>query len=233
MIDDSYSKALLHMDGADTSTTFTDESGKTWTARGTAQIDTAQSVFGGASGLFDGNSDWIDTPDHDDWYLDDGSNANAWTFDARIRFASVDVIQGLISQHVGVGNYWHIKYTNSSGIGFILRESGTVTVDVSWAWSPSINTWYHVAVVKQGTTGYRCYIDGTEIGAAQTDESVMPNQAAILWIGLSSDASSNMRYFNGWMDEVRVSKGIARWTANFTPQTYAYGRGGGFMMFSS
>ena len=61
-VDDSYTKALLHMDGADGSTTFIDESGKTWTRAGNAQIDTSQYKFGGASGLFDGSGDWVDTP---------------------------------------------------------------------------------------------------------------------------------------------------------------------------
>ena len=76
-VDDGYTVALLHMDGADTSTTFTDESGKTWTANGNAQIDTAQSVFGGASGLFDGTGDYLSASDHADWQLDGGSDSNA------------------------------------------------------------------------------------------------------------------------------------------------------------
>ena len=50
----SFTKLLLHCNGTDGSTTFTDEIGKTVTANGNAQIDTAQSKFGGASGLFDG-----------------------------------------------------------------------------------------------------------------------------------------------------------------------------------
>jgi hypothetical protein len=54
---DSYTKLLLHMNGADAPTVFTDSSlsGNTVTVAGNAQIDTAQSKFGGASGLFDGN----------------------------------------------------------------------------------------------------------------------------------------------------------------------------------
>lgn len=85
-VDDVYTVALLHMNGADASTTFTDESGKTWTANGNAQIDTAQSVFGGASGLFDGTGDFISSADSNDWQFDGGSNSNEWTADFRIRF---------------------------------------------------------------------------------------------------------------------------------------------------
>jgi hypothetical protein len=64
---DSFTKILLHMDGANTSTTFTDSnsggSAHTWTAAGNAQISTATYKLGGASGLFDGTGDFITTPD--------------------------------------------------------------------------------------------------------------------------------------------------------------------------
>jgi len=49
--------SLVHFNGADASTSFPDEKPNTWTANGNVQVDTAQSVFGGASGLFDGNGD--------------------------------------------------------------------------------------------------------------------------------------------------------------------------------
>ena len=58
---DAYTKALLHFDGADESTTFTDESGKTWTAQDNAQLDTSVKKFGTASGLFDGTGDYVDS----------------------------------------------------------------------------------------------------------------------------------------------------------------------------
>jgi len=76
-VDDSYTKLLLHMDGADGSTTFTDEAGHTVTANGNAQIDTAQNVFGGASGLFDGSSGYLTVPDSEDWNFGTGD----FTFD--------------------------------------------------------------------------------------------------------------------------------------------------------
>src|SRR3990167_5305793 len=78
---------MLHMDGTDGATTFTDSSdnAKTMTAVGNAQIDTAQSKFGGASGLFDGTGDWLTTPDSTDWDLGTGD----FTIDFWIRFSSV------------------------------------------------------------------------------------------------------------------------------------------------
>src|SRR5512139_871383 len=71
--------SLLHFNGNDGSTTFHDEAlNIDWIANGNAQIDTAQSVFGGASGLFDGTGDYLSSADHADWQLDGGSDSNEW-----------------------------------------------------------------------------------------------------------------------------------------------------------
>lgn len=226
-VDDSFTKALLHMDGADTSTTFTDGSGKAWTARGNAQIDTAQSKFGGASGLFDGTGDYIDTPDHSDWQLDDGSNSNEWTIDFWVRFASTSGNQGFISQIVDANNAWKVNGFGAGSVqnlAFFVTSGGTNIVAITRAWSPSINTWYHIAVVKQGTTGYRLFIDGVQQGATETDTSTIPDYAGSANIGKGLVSGE---YLNGWIDELRVSKGVARWTSNFTPPTAAYPSGGG------
>jgi len=58
-VDDSYTKLLLHCNGVDASTTFTDENGKTVGVNGDAQLDTAQKYFGLSSGYFDGNGDYL------------------------------------------------------------------------------------------------------------------------------------------------------------------------------
>ena len=74
--------------------------------------------------------------------------------------------------------------------------------------------WHHIALVKDATV-YKLYLDGTEIGTT-TDASV-DTFAGALRVG--SDGTSA---FAGYIDELRISKGIARWTANFTPPTRAY-----------
>jgi hypothetical protein len=70
---DSYTKVLLHFDGADATTAFPDDApttvAHTWTAAGNAQVDTADSKFGGASLLLDGVGDWVTTVDSADFTL--------------------------------------------------------------------------------------------------------------------------------------------------------------------
>lgn len=223
-LDDSYSKALLHLDGIDGSTTITDESGKTWTAVGNAQIDTAQNVFGGASLLLDGSGDYISTPDHDDWQLDGGSNSNEWTIDFRVRF-NVDPDTGIsafFQQYVNTSNFWILCFNNNQ-LFWQIRSGGTNIVSLPFAWNPAAATWYHVALVKQGTTGYKCFVDGTQIGSTQTDTDVIPNFNGVLRVGCFTSTAGDNYYLNGWLDEIRISKGIARWTGNFTPPTAPYG----------
>jgi len=215
---DSYVKTLLHMNGANNSTTFTDESGRTWTASGNAKISTTQYKFGGASGYFDGTGDYISASDSLDWQLDGGSNSNEWTIDFWVRFDNVGSNRGFCGQKVDNNNLWRFLYnTNVGGIQFRQRQSASITIDLSFAWSPSTNTWYHVALVKQGTTGYNCFIDGTQIGTTQTDTTPMANFAASMTIG-GIDGFLML----GYVDEFRISKGVARWTSNFTPQACAY-----------
>jgi hypothetical protein len=218
-IDDAFTVALLHMD-----TTFTDESGKTWTANGNAQIDTAQSKFGGASGLFDGTGDYVSSADHADWILDGGSDANQWTIDFWVRFAS-DPGTGIIGfwqQVQDTSNFFGFRLDNNN-LNFRVRSGGSDVVDISNAFDPASGTWYHLAIVKQGTTGYKIFVDGTQVGTTQTDVSTLPNLTGEFRIGIFTNQTPVDYYLNGWMEEVRISKGIARWTGNFTPPTSAYG----------
>lgn len=221
-IDDEYSKSLLHFNGNDASTTFTDESGKAWTRTGNAEIDTAQSVFGGASGYFDGNGDYISTGDSDDWRIDGGSNSNLWTVDFRIRYAA-DPGAGqspFCSQQVDKNNWWGILlYNNLIHVAIV---NGGSAQYITFAWNPAANTWYHLAIVKDGKNGYMAFVNGTQVGTTQVNTTTIPNFAGSFYIGRVIDVNNTTNYHNGWIDEFRLSKGIARWTSNFTPPTQEY-----------
>jgi hypothetical protein len=208
---DSYTKLMLHMNGADGSTTFTDESGKTWTAAGDAQRDTAAKKFGTASGLFDGTGDYISTPDHDDWNLGSGN----FTIDLWVFLNSVSGVQIPVGQRYDSNNRWNLYFSfPSQGLGFYWKPTESYLFQGSSSgWE--INTWYHVAVVRNGNE-FKLYRDGIAI-AAQTLAGSIPDIAGALYIGGTADGM-----FNGHIDEVRLSKGIARWTENFTPPSEEY-----------
>jgi hypothetical protein len=228
-VDDAFTVALLHMDGADAGTTFTDESGKAWTASGNAQTDTSQSVFGGSSYLGDGTGDYIESADSADWQLDGGDNNNTWTVDFRLRFngdPGTGTV-GLLQQFVDNSNHWEIFFTNNA-LRFELVQAGATTVSITPSWNPADATWYHVAIVKDGANGYMMFINGTQIGVTSTDVTPIPNFAGVLRVGIRTNNAGSSTYLNGWIDELRISKGVARWTTTFTPPVSAYASGGGF-----
>ena len=222
---DQYTKLLLHCDGADGSTSFPDssDSGHTVTANGDAQVDTAQSKFGGASGLFDGNSDNLTIPDSDDWSLGSAD----FTLDWWIRFNAAIHNANYIGQIADGNNRWGCAYNSNVFYAMYIVDSATAKADYNKAWSPSTNTWYHIAVVRSGDD-ILWFVDGVEQNPTATVSLPagysLPNLGSVAHIG----GYSNDGFFNGWMDEVRVSKGIARWTSNFTPPTASYSRPSGF-----
>jgi hypothetical protein len=207
------------MNGTDTSTTFTDATGRhTMTASGNAQIDTAQSVFGGASGLFDGNQDYVSTPDSSDWDL-----GQTWTIDFRMRRTGTSGIliskggQGIdIIDRAG----WNIRYGGGNLI-WEYRTDGMSLTRISNAFSPSENVWYHVAVTCDSSGNLRMFIDGTQIGTTQSQGTVSNSTSFTLRIGIAHSDDDGGDY-SGWIDEVRIVKGTAVWTSNFTPPTSEY-----------
>ncbi len=218
-VDDSYTVSLLHMDGSDTSTTFTDESGKTWTANGNAQIDTAQSKFGGASGLFDGAGDYIDTPDHADFDVGSGD----FTVDFWFKKNTNGTNQVAFGQSnstataTTVGIYGYISLTTNkiavygyTGSTLKQLESSTTVTDTNW---------HHYAAVRSGNTLY-LFLDGVNVGTLDVTGVTFNNSANKMAIGRNGEYDG--QYANGWIDEFRFSKGIARWTTNFTPPTSPY-----------
>ena len=201
--------ALLHMDGGDASTTFTDVKGHTFTPVGNAQIDTAQSKFGGASGLFDGAGDYISASASADW----GFGAGDWTVEAWVRptDAAGDecLFDNRLSAATGCAIYTSLNslsntwgFANNSAI---VANGGNLTA----------GGWAHLAVTRSGNTvrGFR----GGTVDWTYTDSRTYASSPAI-----NICASGSGQYFTGHVDDLRITKGVARYTANFTPPTFPF-----------
>ena len=139
---DYYTASFLHLDGNDASTNFRDESGKTWTAASNAQIDTAESKFGGASGLFDRASDVIKTPDHADFTLGSGD----FTIDFRMRLAASGLIEYVCghggTSASGTNAAWKVAIDNSPALRiYIPFYAGTTAYMLEGGTLSAINTW--------------------------------------------------------------------------------------------
>lgn len=213
---DANTLLLAHFNGDDGSTAdYTAETGQTISLEGTAQLDTAQKVFGTASFLLDGNSDYGTVPNSTNWNF--GTYA---TIDCRIRLASLPSSGGSVticSRGSDTSNLWSFRVSNVSGSYYLrFNQSGTI-IDTLQSYAFSTNTWYHVAWVKNGND-HLLFVNGNQIGSTVTDADAITEFTTVLNIGKYQDAS---RWFPGWIEEFRVSN-IARWTSNFTPPTEAY-----------
>jgi len=212
-VDDSYTKLLLHMDGADNGTTFTDEAGKTVTPAGNVCTKIAQKVFGTASAYFDGNGDYLTLADSDDWYFGTGD----FTIDFWIYPLQLQNYDYLIDQYADANNRWLICHDANGALYFQVVSGGNNKAFYQTANSKiKINQWQHVAIVRNGTSAgcLKMYVNGVDVTPTPgTDlaNNAIPNLSTLLRIGV--DAVNY--YFYGYMDELRISKGIARWTTNF------------------
>lgn len=217
---DEYTKLLLHCDGTNGSTTFTDETGKTVSANGNAQISTAQSEFGGASAKFDGSGDYLSLESNADFSPGTGAfTVDFWIYlNSRTTFGTPFDMRVADSNDVNsfaVG----ISWANTTGRPYMY---GAGQSNVYFAESVlSLNTWYHMAFVGNGggdgSRNIKAYVNGT-LGGTLTGNYNL--NKSTLKIGSNFNGSSG--YINGYIDEFRFSKGIQRWTSNFTPPTSAY-----------
>ena len=219
---DSYTELLLHCDGIDGSTTFTDSSSNAYTATviNSAQIDTAYSKFGSGSILFaSATTDAITFLDSDNWNFGTGD----FTIDIQVR--PVTMTNGwMIMQRESGTKYWQISYNDAGRINFQAYNSIAdirASYDTTATGLITTGVWYHIRVVRSGTI-FKIYLNGIS-QALTTNTAIgtntMPDIAAVLRIGgdgLGSEMNANV-------DEVRISKGIARNTDNFTPDTVQYG----------
>ena len=217
---DSYTKLMLHCDGANAGTTFTDSSiiPKTVT-RNQGTTVTAIKKFGTAAGYFDGSgtyptgnlvvandSDFDFTGDFTiDFWLYLPSNA------ASLKNQKILGCSLVSGSWVG----WHIKKDNLNlrlnweGSGFNTQFSSDVAVE----------TWTHVAVVRSGTTTTG-YLNGTSAMSLSQSGTVTSGSYDFAVGAEHNDA--NWDYPVMHIDEIRISKGIARWTSNFTAPDLPY-----------
>ena len=210
---DGYSKLMLHFEGVDASTTFTDSSpdGRTVTAVGDAQIDTAEFKYGSASGLFDDTGDYLTVPDAAIWDL----GTVHWTISAFVRIAAVG--DNMICSRVDGGSSYF--YFGLESTVLRLRDfTGSNNFDMQRSVSIATATWYHIAAVRFGNV-FSLYVDGALQGVTSTAAVTFTARTSVLTIGHMTE---NAGYgLNGWMDELHVSIGTARWTTDFTPPTAA------------
>jgi hypothetical protein len=218
--------ALFHFDGIATPTVLTDSSGtgKVATITGNPVISTGQSKFGGASLYINGNS----TP-RTNYVAIDGSGSTDFALDGDF---TIDWWQYLLS------------ITNTYGASIVVSPTAVpqctnVRECLVWGWGSwnttccdlgqfscpghKLNAWQHIALVRQGSI-LRYFMDGAKVGEASRPGTL---GAATVWLSGTSAGNGDNGDLNGYIDELRIVKGTAVWTSDFTPPTAPYAAPGG------
>lgn len=188
---------LLHMDGTDNSTTFTDSSINNFTmsTTGNTKISTAQSKFGPSSAFFDGSGDFLSAPNNSAFEF--GTGDFTIEFWARV----------LTGYNNAIGVMWH----NAPNL-LIWSNNGTFSAYCNGSFIGSfiytVDTWYHIALCRAAGT-MRFFINGSQEGSQSDSTNYTGNSCVFGHV-------YNIWNFGGNIDEVRITKGIARYTSNFT-----------------
>lgn len=213
---DVNTKLMLHMDGIDGSTSFIDSSfsGHTVTPTGNTHIEADSSKFGGASGFFDGSGDYLTIPDSSDWDFGAGDfTIDFWAFNGDTSLGEGPQSQGIITRRDNnlIQSFAILK--DSGEMRFRASATGSIW-DVVLGMGTFDDSWHHYSVVRDGDV-FTTFKDGLSQNSTTSNITLM-DETGHMMIGF------HQIKLNGYLDEVRISKGIARWTTDFTPSTEAY-----------
>lgn len=201
---------LLHMDGSNGSTTFTDSSsnGYAVTAFGDASVSTAQAKFGQSCRL-DGTGDYLRLP------VAAVSLASSTAFTIEM-WVYLTASQSSYMMLLGDDNAGGSKYIAISPTGLEAQFGGTAGTIATCTQSFSQDTWYHVAMTRDSSNVVRMFIDGTSKTVTQgTQSGAFLDQGTYGFVGAWGYTTDPYR-LNGYLDDVRITSGVARYTAAFT-----------------
>lgn len=201
---------LLHMDGSNNSTAFSDSSSsnRTIIVNGNSKISTTAYRFGTASTVLDGSTDWLYAPAGTASF-----GTSDYTVEGWYRWSDLGN-RGLFAVYPGTPPSVifgvALGYNTSQ---FVFYVGSTA---YNRAYTISTNTWYHIAVVR-ASGNVTLYVNGIAQGASIADSR---NYDSTYGVNVGLFYSSQYT-FNGYIDEFRVTK-FARYTSNFTPPTAAF-----------
>lgn len=208
--------SLLHFNGTNGSTTYTDEKGLTWTSNGAnIALSTTSPKFGSASLAITGTNSYAETPSTTafefgtgDFTIEGWLNPNAYSNNPNI-ISNRNSSNGITLRISSAGKLQFFPGTGS----FII--TGTTTV--------STGAWTHFALTRQGTTN-RIFLGGNleASGSNSTNYTIAAGMASTTRIGYSTNSGSFAERWDGKLDEMRTTKGVCRYTASFTPPTAAF-----------
>ena len=207
---------LLHMEGTDDATSFTDSSssGRTITQAGNAHVDHGRAKFGSSAMLLDGTGDYLQ-------YTPGAVFGTAdFCIEAWVYQTNHSALQALFTGYnYNAAGTWRLYSWTDSTLRWYAPASGGTSVGarITGSSDAPLNAWYHIAIATASSTA-TMYLNGTSIGSSAVGNHSSGNPITIgaatgTWAGYGVVGS---------MDEFRITRGHARYTGNFTAPTAAF-----------
>jgi len=182
-----------------------------------SQVSTTQAKWGTTSIKLDGTGDWLVVRNGPHLQFGSGN----FTIELWAYFSEQNRQQTVISKNdSGVWGQWYIYLSTGNALNFGASSANTSADVVNTSFgTPNFNAWNHIAVVRNGTS-FTGYLNGVGTLMATSSLSLYNDPydlrvgANVASTGLTAEAGTQ---FNGYMDDIRITKGYARYTANFTP----------------
>ena len=183
---------------------------------GDTRVDPYVYKYGSGSICFDGAGDYLTIPANQNFVFGTGN----FTVELWIRIVSIPGTSSALfdTRPASTNGAYPLLYISGTdmSIRYYVSSADRITGSVL-----STNTWYHVAISRSsGTT--TLFINGTQSGSTYADATNYIASNAFIGAGYSAGASITS-YFNGYIDDLRVTKGVARYTSTFAPaETYLH-----------
>jgi hypothetical protein len=198
--------ALLHFDGTNASTTFTEQKGKSVTLTSTPTISTAQSKFGGASGLFPGATANISLADSTDWQFGTGDfTMEGWIYATTLTLYNYPIYYGYILATGPTQQGFNIFVAPPGNVMSFQMCSGSSIYLISGSTAISLNTWYYLKVYRLNGTLY-FYVNNILQGTLSANASINIATSSMMYFG----GGPSSRGWQGYLDDWRITKGVAR-----------------------
>tara|TARA_R110000868_G_C10859891_1_gene761427 strand:+ start:41 stop:1435 length:1395 start_codon:yes stop_codon:yes gene_type:complete len=189
---------------------------------GNSQISTSTFKYGTGALKFGGTStDYMPTRKTSAFVL----GSSDFTIECWVNFASATANGYFAGDYDGTSSFNFYMWANAGVMISTLSSAGNRNCTSS-AGAIVVNTWYHIAFVRDGNTN-RQYINGVQNGTVSVTGLTADTNANPMVIGNVGSAPI-APYFNGYIDDFRFTKGICRYPSGttFTPPTAAFPNSG-------
>jgi hypothetical protein len=178
---------------------------------GNTQSSTTQTKYLSSSMYFDGSGDYIEVSHDPVFNLTKDFTIECWAY-----FDSLSSNRVIIEKYDNTNSASWELYWRSTGSSIAFYADATPLLQDPSTSTVTTGQWYHIAVSRTGST-VKLFIDGTEVDSATSSTAfttTVPMQ-------IGRQRVNNTNHVNGYLSDVRITNGLGRYTANFTPPTAA------------